>query len=150
MTGFEKKQPAKRHGEDDTTRDTEDRRWQRIREWSILEFANKVIGEFGLDPKGRDRPVNYLRGKLTEMALSDGRTAFTFRSLKRTPQERLELDDGRRQAPFKTKRDWDDFQEALRIVRDPAITLIGKRHLLEIGEAIDARQRPNAERNGWV
>jgi hypothetical protein len=52
--------------------------------------------------------------------------------------------------PFKTRGEWDEFAEAMRDLRDKAKPMLCREALLKMGENIEARQRPHAERQGWA
>lgn len=54
------------------------------------------------------------------------------------------------QEPFAIRREWDDFADAMRKLRDPAVPMLGREQLLKIGGDIEARQRPHAQRMGWA
>jgi hypothetical protein len=53
-------------------------------------------------------------------------------------------------APFEHRRDWDALLAALASLRDPTIPCYDRDSLLKIGATIEARQRPNAETQGWA
>ena len=52
--------------------------------------------------------------------------------------------------PFKTKREWDDFQACLTSLRDPNTPHAAREPLLKIGEQMEVRQLENARAMGWV
>jgi hypothetical protein len=60
------------------------------------------------------------------------------------------FDDGHPQAAFTRRADWDGFVAAMRSLRDRSIPCQDRQALIRMGEKIEARQRPNAERMGWA
>jgi hypothetical protein len=52
--------------------------------------------------------------------------------------------------PFKTRGEWDEFAGAMRDLRDKAKPMLCREALLKMGENIESRQRPHAERQGWA
>ena len=59
-------------------------------------------------------------------------------------------DDMRLHAPFRSRAQWDEFCELMRQLRDPSVPMIAREPLLAMGERIERRQRPHAERMGWA
>ena len=64
--------------------------------------------------------------------------------------KRHQPDRGHPQAPFETREQWEEFAEAMHRLRDPNEAMLVRGQLLRIGEAIEARQLPHAQRQGWT
>ena len=126
--------------------------WRDIRERSVLGFVNDVSKALGA-PADRG-----LRQELYEVVAANGLAFVRWEGTKYTGPMLLDLyrrswrehETQEPQEVFGSKAQWDGFQEAMRVVRDPNVTLFGTLPLRKIGEAIEQRQRPHAERNGWV
>jgi hypothetical protein len=68
------------------------------------------------------------------------------------PEHRLLPPAGTRpegQEPFATKREWLDFADAMRKLRDSNTRMLARDQLLAIGMTIEARQKPHAQSMGW-
>jgi hypothetical protein len=125
---------------------TEDPRWRAIRNLSVLGFVNKVAKTMGGE---NDRA---LARALADSALSGG-APVPFQGIIYTPEMQIDMYQRRdepRDELLKTKRDWDEFQGAMRKVRDPNEPMASRNSLLRIGEAMEARQRPHAVAKGWA
>lgn len=144
---FEKRLSVTDDGQS-SARGTEHPLWRRIREWSVVEFVNRTSRLLGAPTDRR------LRAELYDMALSDGRSEVTFKGIRYTGEMILDVwkagVEADPTAPM-SRAEWLDFCEAMRALRDPNTRILGDRSaLLRIGETIDARQRPHAERQGWA
>ena len=126
--------------------------WRDIRERSVVGFVNDVSKALGGEQTAGCARTSTRSCLPTARRLCGGRG-------RSTPGRCCSTCTGGRGARtklpgeqpfFDTRSQWDGFQEALRIVRDPSVGLYGKEPLRKIGEAIERRQRPHAERNGWV
>lgn len=90
------------------------------------------------------------------MALSNGSEWFEHAGHRYTGEHVLLIyRNGVRQElpfePFRTRAEWDVFAKAMRDLRDPSRPmLVARDSLLRMGETIEARQLPHAERNGWT
>lgn len=155
MTDFEKKRLVKKPTDSGSQASATNQRWREIRERSVLDFVNRVAK--GMSGEGdQARQDKALRAGLYAMVLHDGQ-AFAWQGM--TVDERMALgewaktfrpsDDDDWQ-PFATRAEWDGFCEAMRKLRDPSEPMLGREHLLAIGEGIEARQLEHAQRMGWL
>ena len=155
MDDFETKKPARSGGASASSRTTTNPRWADIRTRSVLDFVNRVARAM----TGESNPAHQdkaLRAGLYDMALHDGR-GFVWQSLE--VNERMALGEWaktfRQPEPgtvelFTTRAEWDGFCEAMRKVRDPKEPMTDRAALLRWDQGIEARQRQNAERRGWI
>ena len=126
--------------------------WRDIRERSLVGFVNDVSKALGGEQN------RALRQELYDVVFANGEAFLRWEGTKYTGPMLLDLyrrswrdnEASAEQQFFDTRSQWDGFLEALRIVRDPSVGLYGKDPLRKIGEAIERRQRPHAERNGWA
>ena len=73
---------------------------------------------------------------------------------RRTPEHqplpRSKVLDREMGQPFPNHREWDDFCDAMRRLRDPSIPMLARDVLLRLSEGIEARQLPHARAKGWA
>jgi hypothetical protein len=149
MNEYEKKKLAMPGIASATSSGTDADKWLMIRRSSVRAFAERTARNMGAPITDRR-----LIGALTEMALTSGQAEFVWNGHKYTGRLVLMI-YARPPAdapfePFRTRQEWDEFAELMRLLRDPTVSIAGHADLLRIGEFFEARQKPHAVAKGWT